>query len=561
MAEDKRKELSAEERRKIQKQRKQAAKEAQKYHKNQGKVAKSSTKQENKEKDSAKNTAKKQTESKKQAEKKKPETAPSKKNSNSHRPKTNAKAEKKSHSKIEQKLNEQMKKQRDDISQEERYIRKSEKKIKNLKPKAYDDGFYIDEFGERQKQQRVAQNIREQENEKVKRLKKPMTSSQIKKRRILASVITCGVVLLVGIILSLTVLFKTEKIEVEGDSYYSKDQIVSFANVALQNNIFMGKFMSTPDRISEKLPYVESARVDFVVPDTIKITVKDAVPSYVIINDGKFLLISSKGRILDVMADNSANYPVLSSSALETTTVGEYVSYSDENVPVILEEISDSLSKNEFTGITAIDVTNTASVKLVYDNRIAIILGLPDDIDYKIRTAMAIITEKLDPNKTGAIYGTLDVSSCSTTKTSRFNPNETIAITTAPQAATNSATQSVADGTVPATTSPGSTVATNSNGEYIGNFPDTGLDIGNGILAFDTNGDGIADCFDTDGDGYADVFGSLSSSSGSGSTDTGSDSYSDSYSDGYSDSYNGGAPSENTDNASTEYDSADNSYL
>lgn len=555
MAEDKRKELSAEERRKIGKQRKQAAKEAQKYRKNREKAVKSSAKQENKD------SAKKQNEPKKQGENKKPKTAPSKKNYNAQKAKAtknNTKSEKKtenkSHSKIEQKLNEQMKKQRDDLSQEERFIRKSEKKIKNLKPRAYDDGFYIDEFGERQKQQRVAQSIHEQENEKVKRLKKPMTSNQIKKRRIMASAITCGVVLLIGVILSLTVLFKTEKIEVEGNSFYSEDQILSYANVALQSNIFVGKMTATPDKIAEKLPYVESAKVDFVVPDTIKITITDAVPSYVIINDGKFLLISSKGRILDVVADNSSNYPVLSSSSLKNTTVGEYVSYSDENVPVILEEISDSLSKNEFKGITGIDVTNTANIKLVYDNRIAVIIGLPEDIDYKIRTAMAIITEKLDPNKTGAIYGTLDVSSCSTTKTSRFNPNETIAVTTAPTGTVNP-TQGTADASEPATTQ-GATLATNSNGEYIGVFPDTGLDIGNGILAFDTNGDGIADCFDTDGDGYADVFGSLNSSSDSGSTDN-----SDNGSNSYSDSDNGYSGAEPNENISTEYDSADNSYL
>lgn len=540
MAEDKRKELSAEERRKIQKQRKQAAKEAQKFHKNREKAVKSSDKQENKTKDGMK----------KQGEPKKPKTAPSKKKSDSRKANT-TRPENKSHSKIEQKLNEQMKKQRDDLSQEERFIRKSEKKIKNLKPKAYDDGFYIDEFGERQKQQRVAKNIREQENEKVKKLKKPMTSSQIKKSRIMTSIITCAVVLVIGIILSLTVLFKTEKIEVEGNNFYSDEQVISFANVALQNNIFVGKITATPDKIVEKLPYVESARVDFVVPDTIKITIKDAVPSYVIINEGKFLLISSKGRILDVLTDNSAQYPLLSSSALETTTVGEYVSYSDENVPVILEEISDSISKNEFKGITGIDVTNTASVRLVYDNRIAVILGLPDDLDYKIRTAMAIITEKLDPNKTGAIYGTLDVSSCSTTKTSRFNPNETIAVTTSPVSPTNSL-QGTVNSTVPATTQ-GVTLATNSDGNYVGDIPATGTDIGNGIVAFDTDGDGIAECFDTDGDGYADVFGSLNSSSSDSGGSDGSDDYSDS-----ADSYNGAEPSENI---STEYDSADNSYL
>lgn len=250
------------------------------------------------------------------------------------------------------------------------------------------------------------------------------------------------------------------------------------------------------------------------------------------------------------MADNSSNYPVLSSSSLKNTTVGEYVSYSDENVPVILEEISDSLSKNEFKGITGIDVTNTANIELVYDNRIAVVIGLPEDIDYKIRTAMAIITEKLDPNKTGAIYGTLDVSSCSTTKTSRFNPNETIAVTTAP-VGTTIASQA-ADNTSPAVTTPPATLATNSNGNYVGSIPATGTDIGNGIVAFDTDGDGIAECFDTDGDGYADVYGSLNSSGSNGS-----DNSSDSYSDG-SDGYNSGEPSEDY---STQYDDPNNSYL
>ena len=93
MAEDKRKELSAEERRKIGKQRKQAAKEAQKYRKNREKAVKSSAKQENKD------SAKKQNEPKKQGENKKPKTAPSKKNYNAQKAKAtknNTKSEKKS---------------------------------------------------------------------------------------------------------------------------------------------------------------------------------------------------------------------------------------------------------------------------------------------------------------------------------------------------------------------------------------------------------------------------------------------------------------------------------
>lgn len=218
-------------------------------------------------------------------------------------------------------------------------------------------------------------------------------------------------------------------------------------------------------------------------------------------------------------------------------------------MPVILEEIR-LVKRNEFKGITGVDVTNTANIELVYDNRIAVIIGLPEDIDYKIRTAMAIITEKLDLNKTGAIYGTLDVSSCSTTKTSRFNPNETIAVTTAP-VGTTIASQA-ADNTSPAVTTPPATLATNSNGKLCRQSCNR-TDIGNGIVAFDTDGDGIAECFDTDGDGYADVYGSLNSSGSNGS-----DNSSDSYSTAVTDTT---AANRQHINDSTQYDNPNNSYL
>ena len=179
--------------------------------------------------------------------------------------------------------------------------------------------------------------------------------------------------LVIGVVLSLTVLFKTEKIEVEGDKYYYEDQIIAFSGVELQQNIIVGAFSSTPENISANLPYVEKAEISFSIPDTITIKITDAVPSYVIKNGDKYLLISS-----------------------------------------------------------AFDVTDTANITLEYDKRITINIGLPEDIDYKIRTAMMIINEKLDPNNTGTIAGKLDVSSCNTTKVSRYKPAETAPPTTVP---------------------------------------------------------------------------------------------------------------------------------
>lgn len=218
----------------------------------------------------------------------------------------------------------------------------------------------------------------------------------------------------------------------------------------------MGAMYNTSDKIVKNLSYIESASVSFNIPDTITITVVDATPSYVIPNGNGYLLVSSKGRILEEISENKDKLPALTCGDIKTTEVGQYVSFSDANVPDILEDVSQSLINNKVKNITGFDVTDTANIKLVYDGRIDINIGLPDDIDYKIRTAMTIINEKLDPNNTGLVAGTLDVSACSTSKISHYKP-----AATQPTAATQATTQ--------ATTQAADSSADTGDG-YTGNY-------------------------------------------------------------------------------------------
>ena len=378
--------LSSKDKKQLAKQRKEIAKQAQKFHKEQEKKAKKSS-----------------------LENKKPAS-----------------------SKIEQAVNSRKTVKFEKISREEKFRRESEEKIRNLEPRDFEDGYYIDEYSARQKQKKRAREIHEQETEVIRRRKKPVTQRQLKIRRALLYSGIFAVVLAIGITLSLTVLFKTEKIEIEGDKYYYEDQIIAFSGVELQENIFIASMTSTPENIENNLPYVENAEISFAIPDTVIIKITDAVPSYVIKNDGGYLVISAKGRILDETADNADKLPELVCNELKSTKIGDYVSFSDENVTEILETVTSSLKENEVKNITGFDITDTSNILLVYDDRITINIGLPEDIDYKIRTAITIINEKLDPNNTETVTGTLDVSSCNTTKMSHYKPLETTAPSTVP---------------------------------------------------------------------------------------------------------------------------------
>lgn len=367
-----------------------------------------------------------------------------------------------SKSKIKEAVNARRKKRREErlenLSREEKYLREGEEKLRNLQPQDHEDGYFVDEYAEKQRQEKRAKQIRKQENEVIYRNKKPLSRKQIRIKRILISSAIFAAVLIIGVILSLTVLFKTEKIEVEGDIYYDKDQIISFSNVAPQQNIFIGSWNSTPEDIVNNLPYVEDAKISFSIPDTITIKVTNAVPTYAVKDGGAYLIVSSKGRILETDGNKTEDLVELKCGEIKNKQKGKYIDLGDDSVYEILHSVAKSFADNGIDKVTGFDITSLSDITINYDNRIDINIGLPEDIDYKIKTAFTIINEKLDPNKTGTVTGTLDVSTCNKNKISHYKPSPT----TAP--------------TVPATTAPVTTPDYGDTYDYGGDTYDYGGD-------------------------------------------------------------------------------------
>ena len=318
---------------------------------------------------------------------------------------------------------------RENLSREEKFRRESDEKIRNMEPTDHEDGYFIDEYAEKQRQERRAREIRRQEREVIRRNKKPMTFKQIRLKHILISVGLFAAVMLFGVILCFTVLFKTEKINVNGDLYYEPEQVVAFSNVSQGQNIFVGSWNSTPEEIVKNLPYIESAEINFSVPDTINIDVKNAVPAYAIQDGNGYLIVSSKGRILDTVTYKTDDLVVLKCGEINTKTKGSYIDFGDDSVSDILHSVAKSFADCGVEKVTGFDITNLSSIIISYDNRIDINIGLPEDIEYKIKTAFTIINEKLDPNNTGTISGTLDVSTCNKNRISRYKPSPTVPAT------------------------------------------------------------------------------------------------------------------------------------
>ena len=325
-----------------------------------------------------------------------------------------------------------------------------------------------------------------------------------RRTRKMINIAICGaivaVVLITGVVLSLTVLFKTEKITVEGSTHYTEQQIAQASGLTLGENLFLSDKQAGGERVEQKFPYVEKAEVSIKIPDTIVITITEAKPAYLLAQGDDFVVISTQGRVLEHASKNTFDAPIIKGCEITKTKVGETAQIKDKKMLSILNTITKSLQKNKFEGIEEIDVTDVAEISFNYSNRIKIILGTPDDVDYKIRTAMTIISQKLAQTD----MGVLDVSSCNSGKKASYYNADSSLYPTEPvtEPATQPQTEPVTEPTEP---------YYGGDDVSAGDYGDAGQDsladsssddTNNGV---DTDGDGVPDDFD--GDGIPDYLG------------------------------------------------------
>ncbi len=247
-----------------------------------------------------------------------------------------------------------------------------------------------------------------------------LTKAQRKFRTVLSYVIVFAVIVALSVFLSLTVVFKTTEIVIKGDNIpYSAEEVIQTSGLKQGENIFTSRKKFAAKKIVEKYPYIESAEVSVKIPGTQIITVEAAIPSFQVSVSGGFAVVSAKNRVLEITEKQRANIPLLKGLKVTNTAVGEYISFEKAATQQVLNEVINNINENEVPNIYGIDISNSANIKLNYDNRITILLGVPEDVGYKLRTAMSIINNQLAASD----KGDLDVSLAnSDRKSSYFTP-------------------------------------------------------------------------------------------------------------------------------------------
>lgn len=286
------------------------------------------------------------------------------------------------------------------------------------------------------------------------RKKRKVTRATLRRRRILRRLTAFAMLLCVigaGIYLTMTMLFRINSIQVQTPdgkqvteiAGYSADSILQQMGVQLEENIFGFDPGEKAAVLEQNFPLLGSIKVIRDYPNTVVVQVTEAVPAYAVQNGNKWLVISDKWKILSEESTQPEGLCTLYGGKLQDTTPGQgfwFVDDADaadasgsetaESESTVstendrMEALRTLRSKLEEYGlsqdVTRLEVADTEQLAFLYQDRISVLLGTLNDLDYKLDRARYVLTNADGKGCGPTDTGRLDFSHTSASSTRKI---------------------------------------------------------------------------------------------------------------------------------------------
>ena len=287
-----------------------------------------------------------------------------------------------------------------------------------------------------------------------KRKKRKVTRATLRRRRILRRLTAFAMLLCVigaGIYLTMTMLFRINSIQVQTPdgkqvteiAGYSADSILQRMGVQLEENIFSFEPGEKAAVLEQNFPLLGSIKVIRDYPNTVVVQVTEAVPAYAVQNGSKWLVISDKWKILSEESTQPEGLCTLYGGKLQDTAPGQgfcFVEDADaastsgsetaESESAVstetarMEALRILVGKLEEYGlsqdVTRLEVADTEQLAFLYQDRISVLLGTLNDLDYKLDRARYVLTNADGKGCGPTDTGRLDFSHTSASSTRKI---------------------------------------------------------------------------------------------------------------------------------------------
>ena len=211
-------------------------------------------------------------------------------------------------------------------------------------------------------------------------------------------------------ILSLTVLFKIQTVEISGNKIYTKQQISAVLPIEKEKNLFLADTSSAKEKLEENLPYIYNAQIKRKLPSTIIVNIEETPQVYALkTQDKTYTLFDDEFKVLETAVQKKPKKTILiKKAAIKEAIPGREAQFTNEKIKNNLKTLIDEqkrLKLDKITELYSVDINNNY---MVYDSRITIKLGTCEGLENKIYSALAAI-EKLEAQNPQA-QGVLNVS-------------------------------------------------------------------------------------------------------------------------------------------------------
>ena len=245
-----------------------------------------------------------------------------------------------------------------------------------------------------------------------------------RKSRSAALYIPVGVFLvLVLLTLGIGVFLRVVDIEVAGLSMYTPDEIVLASGISAGDNMLFLESDAAVRRIRMAMPYINEVKIEFMLPATVRIVVKESKAVAAIEHQNAALLIDSSGRVLGKAGAVREGLIEIRGFIPSEAEIGSRLRAAPDSESQ-LTSITDILSALEREGfldrVSYLDVTHIGAISFSYINRFNVILGGSGDADYML-SLLPDIVEKINEGSSEDATGRIDMSDSS--KQPRFTPD------------------------------------------------------------------------------------------------------------------------------------------
>ena len=281
------------------------------------------------------------------------------------------------------------------------------------------------------------------------RRRRRVTRKMLRRRRMMRRLTAVALVLCVaaaGIYLTVTMLFKINTIRVAGPDGadlteaggYTSSQILDALGVQVEENIFSFDSAEKAAMLEKEFPLLEQIQVKRVYPSTVVVEVKPATPAYAMQTDTGWISLSAGLKILSTEAEQP-DLPVLYGGEPVSVTPGDQLTYAlsdpalsgtadssasadsaasdDEKVQAkdgrvdALNTLLAALQERDLLkDVTRIEYESVEEIAFLYQDRISVLLGTLNELDYKLDYAEYMLLNKEGKGCAETDTGQLDCS-------------------------------------------------------------------------------------------------------------------------------------------------------